>query len=1047
LIAAADGRIRRVVSALPGFSFADNILLPARDGSEVYVFNGAGRHLRTVDAFTGGVRYQFGYDAAGYPVSVTDGSNNVTTIERTGTIPTAIVAPGGQRTALVVNGDGWLTGATNPAGEARTMVSTADGLLQQFTNPRGGTYRFAYDALGQLIKDEDPAGGSTSLNRTTQPSGYTVTISSSLGRTHTYQIEQLTTGALRRTTTEPSGTKTVELTNTDGTEQATYATGSVVTVQYGADPRWGMLAPFAASWVVTTPGGRTRTVTTARTATLTDPANPFSLTRLTNTITDNGKVTRSVYDATPRLFTITSPAGRIGKLNIDSLGRSTREQIAALAPIDIAYNSQGLLSTIVAGSATPRTASFTYDAARQLTDIGDPIGRSTNFAYDSAQRPLTQTLPDGRIVGLGYDGNGNVTSVTPPGRPAHAFSYNAVDLETQYNPPNVAGVSPDETAISYNPDRQPVLRSRPDGRTIVPAYDNAGRASSVAFSRGSLGVTYAPTSGLPIALSAPGGIGHAFTYDGGLLLSHALSGPISGTVSWTYDNDFRVVSQSVNGANLVNFTYNVDSLLTRAGAMVLTRDPANGLLTGTTLNTVTDTFTYNVHAEPLDYRAKVGATDLYRTQFTRDALGRIAQKIETIQGVTDTYVYNYDIGGRLIGVVKNGVINTAYTYDPNSNRTSYTGPLGTIVPAQVNIDAQDRTSKYGANTYTFDAHGDITAKIDSSGTTTYTYDEFGNLTQVVLPTGTVIDYVIDAMNRRIGKKVNGTLVRQWLWEGRLRIVAELDGAGSPISRFVYATRVNVPEYLTKSGTTYRIITDQLGSPRLVINTVTGAVAQRIDYDEFGRALNDTNPGFQPFGFAGGVYDPDTRLVRFGARDYDAEIGRWTTKDPVHFRSGDANMYGYLRSDPLNSIDALGLVGIAIGGQGNLLGGTVGLEAGMGIYVGTEGIYMFEYGGPGLGVGISAGVSGTFALIWDLENFWGHATEYGINLPIGGISICQSTPPGSIIGPGPVTSVQISVGPSFGGDAHAMVTETTNVGEFHPFEFLLRNVSNIFGYGF
>jgi RHS repeat-associated protein len=49
--------------------------------------------------------------------------------------------------------------------------------------------------------------------------------------------------------------------------------------------------------------------------------------------------------------------------------------------------------------------------------------------------------------------------------------------------------------------------------------------------------------------------------------------------------------------------------------------------------------------------------------------------------------------------------------------------------------------------------------------------------------------------------------------------------------------------------------------------------QRIDYDEFGVVTNDNNAGFQPFGFAGGLYDADTKLVRFGARDYDAEAGR------------------------------------------------------------------------------------------------------------------------------------------------------------------------------
>ena len=34
-----------------------------------------------------------------------------------------------------------------------------------------------------------------------------------------------------------------------------------------------------------------------------------------------------------------------------------------------------------------------------------------------------------------------------------------------------------------------------------------------------------------------------------------------------------------------------------------------------------------------------------------------------------------------------------------------------------------------------------------------------------------------------------------------------------------------------------------------------AVVQRVDYDEFGRVTSDTNPAFQPFGFAGGLYDP------------------------------------------------------------------------------------------------------------------------------------------------------------------------------------------------
>jgi len=83
--------------------------------------------------------------------------------------------------------------------------------------------------------------------------------------------------------------------------------------------------------------------------------------------------------------------------------------------------------------------------------------------------------------------------------------------------------------------------------------------------------------------------------------------------------------------------------------------------------------------------------------------------------------------------------------------------------------------------------------------------------------------------------------------------------------------------------------------------------QRMDYDDWGNVTNDTNPGFQPFGFAGGIYDRDTNLVRFGARDYDPETGRWTAKDPIRFAGGDSNLYGYVLGDPVNGIDPNGLI--------------------------------------------------------------------------------------------------------------------------------------------
>ena len=70
----------------------------------------------------------------------------------------------------------------------------------------------------------------------------------------------------------------------------------------------------------------------------------------------------------------------------------------------------------------------------------------------------------------------------------------------------------------------------------------------------------------------------------------------------------------------------------------------------------------------------------------------------------------------------------------------------------------------------------------------------------------------------------------------------------------------------------------LGSVRLVVDTSTSEVALRLDYDVWGIVTNDTSPGWQPFGFAGGLYDSDTKLIRFGARDYDPSIGRWVSEE-------------------------------------------------------------------------------------------------------------------------------------------------------------------------
>ncbi len=111
----------------------------------------------------------------------------------------------------------------------------------------------------------------------------------------------------------------------------------------------------------------------------------------------------------------------------------------------------------------------------------------------------------------------------------------------------------------------------------------------------------------------------------------------------------------------------------------------------------------------------------------------------------------------------------------------------------------------------------------------------------------------------------------------------------------------------KNGTKYYLHYYQVGSLRAVSDK-DGNIIKTITYDIFSTIIDETNKDFKvPFGFAGGLYDPDTGLVRFGFRDYDPFTGRWTVKDPILFAGGDTNLYGYVLGDPVSGIDPSGLV--------------------------------------------------------------------------------------------------------------------------------------------
>lgn len=945
--------IRSLAPALPGYTGAGTVVA-SRDGSEAFVFDLEGRHRETRDALTGAPLLSFGYDTAGLLISITDRAGNATQIHRYGG-EVSIVAPGGETTTVGLDANGLASSIRDPGGNITYLTMSSGGLLTDLIDPRGKHHTFRFDALGRLLKDADPVGGFTQLDRVGSDSSFVVTKTSALGRSMIMSVDRSDSENDLRETTAPDGTITTTNFRSQEIVTSTLPDGTQISRQLGADPRFGTNAPTSDT-TVTTPAGKVLHVAETRDAALAVVGSPLSAISVTSTVTVNDKPYTSTYDAASQTITTTTPAGRQRVLTLDALGRVSSAQTGTLLPVSVEYDSHGRVAGVSQGT---RRYTFAYDPTKidQLTGITDPLLRSVGFHYDGTGRVDQQTLPDGQQVLAGYDASSNLTSLTPPGRPAHGFGYTDVDLQQSYAPPAVAGDGTRSTSYTYNADRQLTQVARPDARVITPTWDSAsGRLTQLSWSSGTESFAY-DAAGRLAALDAPGGVNLAFGYDGPLPLTETWSGSagVHGELTRTFDDDFRLSSEALAGGASIAFSYDDDGLLAGAGAETIARSAETGQTTGTTLGNLTTSRIYNAYGEPARDAASYSGSPVYDAIYDdgavnpRDALGRVQHLTQTIAGQTRAYDYRYDLRGRLAGVQVDGAITREYTFDGNGNRLTKTA--GGVTTYYV-YDDQDRLLCERSTTgtdcaadvtvgYAWTANGELAARMDAGGTTSYGYDELGNLRTVRLPDGTAIEYLIDGANRRVGKRVNGVITRQWLYRNSLKPVAELNGAGGIVAQFVYGSKGQVPDYILKGGATYRVISDHLGSPRLIVDVASGAVAERIDFDEWGNVTNDTNPGWQPFGFDGGLFDHDTGLVRFGARDYDARMGRWTAKDPIRFGAHVLSLYSFAAADPVNAIDPVGLIGFGLGvseqtdvgvvaagaGQTGMLGAGVFLDSG------------------------------------------------------------------------------------------------------------------------
>lgn len=862
-----------------------------------YLFDAGGKHIKTIDQDTGTTQLTYNYDASsGKLNNIVDLFGNQISLIRQNGVLTAIESPDGLLTNLVIYNNDLLE--VNYQDGSGYQFGYQSSLMTSEIDPNGNLYPHYFDTNGRVDQTLDQEGGVWDYfnQRATGGDklyGYTT------AENNRYQslLSTLDNGDINKVTTLFDGTQLIDLNQADDLKQTLQSCAVTTVIDKVIDIK--TKKPIPSKITVTQPSGLKNVTQLSKTY----GQDGADTTQQTLTVNLNGKISSVFTNALTGVTTATSAENRTTTLNVDpvtSLLQSS--QTPGLLDTTYTYDNRGRQKSITTGA---RSTTYTYDPVSkgEVTFITAVDGKVTEFEYDTLGRVKAIIYPDTRRTENIYDNNGNLKTLVIPTPANHDFTYNSVNkLKTESTPKD--NVITEVTQYDYDLERNLKQITLPSGKTITNTYVNG----LLDFSTTPEGIIYYDyTCNEKVSSITEGSERINYTYDGNLLKDISYAGGLNETISQTYNTDFNINTLTYAG-QITNFGYDDDLLLTSTNGYTITRNSQNGLPEILANGTLLQNRVFNGYGEAETVTTKVNAQNVYDYALTYNDLGKITTKTETLNdGTINTYVYVYDDRRRLDTVTKNGSLIEDYGYDGNGNRNLQTNTARGITAQSATYNLGDQLKTVGATTYDYDADGYLSKKTAIAGITTYAYSSQGRLLQVVTPSKT-ISYQHNALGNRVAKLVNGVITEKYLWLGKTTLLATYDATDTLLQRYQY-TDGNTPDSFTQGGQTYYIVTDHLGSPR-AITDATGAIVKKLDYDSFGNVLSDSNPSLSiPFGFAGGLFDVDTGLVRFGFRDYDADTGRWTARDPIGFAGGDTNLYGYTFNDPINFIDPSGLAGI------------------------------------------------------------------------------------------------------------------------------------------
>ncbi|QOG12436.1 hypothetical protein [Arcobacter sp. FWKO B] len=140
-----------------------------------------------------------------------------------------------------------------------------------------------------------------------------------------------------------------------------------------------------------------------------------------------------------------------------------------------------------------------------------------------------------------------------------------------------------------------------------------------------------------------------------------------------------------------------------------------------------------------------------------------------------------------------------------------------------------------------------------------------------------IEYIYDDNGYKIAKKVDFHVKERYVWLGEGQLKAVLDDKGNVLREYIYENKYSIlPKGMTINGERYGFIYNPMKSLRLVVKEKQ--IVKIIDYDHKGLILQDTNKELKvDFGYAGGIWDEDSRLLFYTQGVYEPIKSQWITK--------------------------------------------------------------------------------------------------------------------------------------------------------------------------